>query len=170
MKRSACVLTMILALLLGSFGIASAADSNAGTEFQEILNSIAASFDKKNVDGIVGWAHPKATLHYSDGTKVKISQWKENNIKFFEDVKKMRSKFTLNSFDAKKKKAKIVYTEIHDYSLKSEKRNKYNSTSKWEATLVKGKDGWRFKKFIEISESMKKNGKPFVPSAQANKI
>ena len=152
----------------GVFSYAWAQDETA-RDIQSLFDGAAASFDKKDVDGIASSALPEATLRFLDRTTMSLEQWKENAKKEFADMDSMRSEFKVEKAQVEGNTALAQYTETHEYVLTSEKDHQYLSVSRWSATLAKTPQGWRAKRFVQLSQKITRDGMPFTPTAAAKK-
>jgi ketosteroid isomerase-like protein len=161
----------MVSLVLGvMFSQAWADDSTAREDIQALFNLAAASFDKKDVKGVTSTAVPDATLRYLDGTTISLEQWKANAQKEFAVMETMRSEFKVERAEVVGNSALATYTETQDYVLASEKGHQYRSVSRWSVTLPRTPQGWRAKHFMQLSEKITRDGKPFTPPTPPNKL
>lgn len=163
MKRN--LTRMLLAVL--TLGIlapcalaANVGDAAARKDAQAYLDSVAAMFDRKDVEALGKTCVPGATLRYANGVETTIEEWVAGAVKEFAGVATMKSKFKLEKVVSAQDSRIVTYTEIHDYVLAAEKGHKYRSVSRWSATLVKTPQGWKASHFVEFSEKTTRDGKP----------
>jgi len=171
MKKTLAKVLMI-SLALGSlFSHAWAADAGDAAlrkEVQAHFNSVAAMFDKKDVEGVVKTAAPGATLRYANGKNVTVEEWRAAALKEFPELATMRTKFKVEKVRSKGNTIVAVYTEIHDYKYAKDKKNKYRSVSRWSMTATRTPQGFRATHFVEFSEKTTRNGKTFMPKKHPN--
>ena len=137
----------------------------ARDEIQTLFNSIGAAFDLKDVDAIVATATSAATLKFIDGVTMTVADWKEGARKDFATLAAMRSEFKVETVALSGDTARVLFTETHDYTVVNDADHKYSSISRWRAEVVKTPQGWRAKRFEQLTGAMTRDGRP-VPAPQ----
>jgi hypothetical protein len=134
---------------------------------QELFDQAAASFAKKDVQGVVATSAPQATIKYRDGRTLNMTQWGEGVAKELADWQDVSSKFVVQKVWPKgKDKAGVLYTERHDFSRLSDPGHKQAIMAHFRAVLTKTPQGWRFLEFSELSIQLIRDGKPLASKAK----
>lgn len=144
-------------------------DAAIHKQVQSFLDSVAAMFDKKDLEGIVQTVTPGATLRYADGKEQTIEEWKPKVSKEFAGIATMKSKFKLERVVSAGDTRVATYKEIHNYTLTGDKGHKYRNESRWSVTLAKTPQGWKATHFVEFFEKVTRDGKPLKPQKTAKK-
>jgi ketosteroid isomerase-like protein len=152
------------------FSQAWAGDIAASKEIQDLFDQVAASFDKKDVDGIAKAAMPDATIQYLGGKTLSIDQWQVDVKEDFAEIETMQSKFEVEKTIGEGNSAFATYTETHDYVLASEKDHHYRSVSRWRTTLTRTSQGWRVVYFVQLFEQITRDGKPLTTPTPPEKL
>jgi ketosteroid isomerase-like protein len=152
----------LFALLLP--GCCSSDPGPARDEIQTLFNGVAAAFDMKDVDAIAAAATPDATLKFLDGATMSVAEWKEGARKDFATLAAMRSEFKVESVELRGDSARVVFTETHDYTVTLDPNHKYSSVSRWRAEVAKTPQGWRAKRFEQLTGAMARDGQPISPA------
>ncbi len=148
-------------------GCCCASDPGAAhDEIQLLFNGIGAAFDLKDVDAISATATPDATLKFLDGATLTVAEWKEGARKDFAALGAMRSEFKVDTVELRGDKARVLFTETHDYTLAADAKHTFSSVSRWRAEVVRTPQGWRAKRFEQLTGAMTRDGEPVPPGGK----
>jgi ketosteroid isomerase-like protein len=170
MKRN-LVGVFLAVLILGSIASQAMAtapgDAAIRKEVQSFFDSLGAMFDKKDARALADTCVPGATLRYANGVETTIEEWQASAAKEFLNVASMKTKFRVEKVVTSGETRIATYTETHTYTLASEKKHKYHSTSRWSVILTKTPQGWKATHFNEFYEKTTRDGKPVKPDTAA---
>ncbi len=96
MKRilaSGLMVFFVFGALLSPVWAKKSEDAAIHKQIQSLLDSVAAMFDKKDLEGLVRTVVPGATLRYANGKEQTIEEWKSQVSKEFAGIATMKSKF-----------------------------------------------------------------------------
>ena len=163
MKRilaSGLMVFFVLGALLSPVWAKKSEDAAIHKQIQSLLDSVAAMFDKKDLEGLVRTVVPGATLRYANGKEQTIEEWKSQVSKEFAGIATMKSKFKVERVVSAGDTCVATYREVHNYVLTAEKGHKYRNVSRWSVTMVKTPQGWKATHFVEFFEKVTRDGKP----------